>query len=334
MKTIAYIIGFRFEKKRYENLILTLTWLIEIKKILCLKNNIKLRIIIIEQDAIQQLIIPNDIKSYVQSLFIYNNGYYNRGWAFNVGYLHFFADYYFFGDCDIIMKNDNVLDVFNTCFKYEAVNPYKSIYDSTEEYIENNFNPLNWANPEIFCKRNNICFAGGIVGIADKAMKIISGWDERFRGRGWEDYAFTAKINLFLYSVKTYCYKALHLWHPYELNTTKTINEQLNDEYCNYDFYNYVNLVEKNTIGYSIKYSTLHLLEYKSCNKLSCARYEYAKRKYNCLKSKYKTKKKIYLKLCEQQHQSNNIEESGNSCDTISSHTHYSCVTKSETFGF
>ena len=113
--------------------------------------------------------------------------------------------YYFFADGDIIMKKENIINVFNTCFKYEAISPYLLIYDSTKEYIDENFNPLIWKDPTIFTKRNNTCFAGGIIGLKNYAMKSISGWDERFRGRGWEDYAFAAKINLFL-SLSLYDY--------------------------------------------------------------------------------------------------------------------------------
>ena len=54
----------------------------------------------------------------------------------------------------------------------------------------------------------------------------------------------------------TYSFDAIHLWHPFEKNTTKEINEKLNEEYEKYDFYDYFDIIKKyNDIGSPIKYS-------------------------------------------------------------------------------
>jgi hypothetical protein len=337
MKSIAYIIGFRVsdsDDRRLENLISTLYWLIEVKRELNLKKNIKLKIIIIEQDSESKLHIPENIKVSVQYLFIHNDGYYNRGWAFNVGYKHFDTDYYFFADGDIIMKIKDIIRVFSSCFEYEAVNPYLNIYNSTEEYVlHNNFSSLMWNDPSIFNERKNTCFSGGIVGLSNHAIKTISGWDERFRGRGWEDYAFTAKINLFLYSTHVYSFSALHLWHPHEINTTRKINRKLNKQYEKYNFYDYVYLIEKNDyIGSPIKYSTLHPLTYYSNYYISNSRYSFAYHQYKHLFRKYGNKRIIFLNLCEQYHQqkicdiheSGDIPESGDMSSQTDDNSHLS----------
>jgi predicted glycosyltransferase involved in capsule biosynthesis len=216
-----------------------------------------------------------------------------------------------------------MIHVFKTCFNYEAVNPYKDIYDSTEEYMNSNekFELINLDNDFItlFPKRQNTCFSGGIMGICDYSMSLINGWDERFRGRGWEDYAFTSKIELFLYSINTYSYSALHLWHPYEINTTRIINEALNLEYETYSFYNYLNLINIYiNFGSPIKYACLkstnvnNSFNYKKY--ISDNRYYYSKNYFNKIFKQYKNNKNVYLYLCDQLEQltdNTKIKESG-----------------------
>jgi hypothetical protein len=166
------------EDKRLLNLIITIDLLISIK--LKLKQcNINLIIIIIEQDSIPRFSIKQDILNQIEYLFIYNAGFYNRGWAFNVGYKYFISDYYFFADGDIIINENNMIEVLKTCFKYDAVNPYNEIYDSTEEYMISTGKleliNLNDNFKNIFPKRLNTCFSGGIMGISEYSMNLING---------------------------------------------------------------------------------------------------------------------------------------------------------------
>ena len=328
MKTIAYIIGYRSsfaEDRRLLNLKITIDWLIRIKlKLKAYKIN--LDIIIIEQDSIPKFCIDPDTLNQLEYLFVYNNGFYNRGWGFNVGYKNFIADYYFFADGDIIMNETDMVYVFKTCFTYDAVNPYKHIYDSTEEYITTagNVELINVNNDfkNILPERVDTCFSGGIMGIGNYAMNCINGWDERFRGRGWEDYAFTAKCELFLYSIHTYPCLALHLWHPYEINTTREINEHLNSQYEQYNFYDYFNLINTYVdFGSSIKYAILtssttnNRVTHKKY--IGDDRYYYAKDFFNKLMKKYNNDyKKVYLYLCDQLKQVKTcIAESGSAAN-------------------
>ena len=323
MKTIAYIIGYRWTRDddcRLLNLKITIDWLLGIK--LKLKeHDINLIVIIIEQHVIPKFHIEHCIFKQLEYIFVYNDGYYNRGWGFNVCFKNYVADYYFFADGDIIMNERDIIHVFKTCFKYDAVNPYENIYDSTEEYMKSTGKleliDLDCNFKRIFPKRKNTCFSGGIIGICKYSMNIINGWDERFRGRGWEDYAFTSKIELFLYSVHTYEYSALHLWHPYEINTTRVVNEKLHLEYATYNFYDYLNLINTyiefgSPIKYAIATSIKHCNSNKKC--ISDDRYYFAKDFFNKLFKKYKNNKDVYLHLCNQLKQLNHdcrIKESG-----------------------
>lgn len=159
MKTIAYIIGHRnsVDPNRLRNLLLVLKWL-ECLQTKLLHDKITLKIIIVEQDDTPKLKINTEKLTYI---FVYNPGFYNRGWGFNVGFKAIDADYYFFADNDIILNNYDIINVFIKCFKYDAVNPYSKIYDSTDEYVSNpNFDPCKY-DPEsekIFVERPDTCF--------------------------------------------------------------------------------------------------------------------------------------------------------------------------------
>ena len=259
MKHIVYIIGHRSgDPFRIRNLLLTTRWLNNIKK--RLENTIKLTIVVVEQDS--KPTINQILGEHIDYLFIYNAGQYNRGWAFNVGFIEYeFADYFYFADNDIIMDNDAIVNVFETCFEYNAVNPYSSIYDTKSETFETCkeikflFSNLE-KHSHIKGKRENTCFTGGIVGLSRNAVHKLSGWDERFRGRGWEDYALTCKINLFLKSVHIFDNNAVHLWHPWDVCSDRTYNHDINELYCKYKVDDYINLIKHTTdsIGCINKY--------------------------------------------------------------------------------
>lgn len=256
-KTIAYIVGHRNsdDPNRLKNLLFILKWLATVKQLL-IQHKIVLKIIVVEQDdtpKIEGLYDP----SVVRHIFVYNPDLFNRGWGFNVGFKAVRANYYFFGDNDIVLEVDDIVNVFLKCFKYEAVKPYSRIFDSTKGYVPETLEKNSEIWRTLFPQRKNTCFGGGIVGLSRKAVYVVSGWDERFRGRGWEDYAFTAKLRLFLYKKFTFKYDALHLWHEFEDQSIKKLNRELNKEYQKYSVRDYVKQIESNkNFGSPLKYST------------------------------------------------------------------------------
>jgi predicted glycosyltransferase involved in capsule biosynthesis len=149
------------------------------------------------------------------------------------------------------------------------------VHDSTENFVEfasiaNNANAVESIITndisKIFPERKRTCFGGGIVGLSRESVYIIAGWDERFKGRGWEDYAFTAKIMLFLRHIRTFKYNAIHLYHSYKTDDTKDINYKLNNEYQKYTVKDYINQIEKSlNFGSAIKYS--YISEHRSVAK-------------------------------------------------------------------
>ncbi len=257
MKHIVYIIGHRSSDPfRIRNLILTTDHLIAIKNRLHKEHHnynhnynhnyeqIKLTIVVVEQDSkptINHLLNPQ-----IHYIFAYNAGEYNRCWAFNVGFKHYVsADYFYFGDNDIVMKNDDLIDIFHQCHQYSVINPYLVIHDTTSSLFEKvstlDFNHETPINQYRSGEREHTCLTGGIVGMSRQLFGQLGGWDERFRGRGWEDYALTAKIRLMVPNDRLHIFKypAVHLWHPYDMNNSRMINYDLNTEYSYYDANDY-----------------------------------------------------------------------------------------------
>ncbi len=233
-------------------------------------KDISLEIVVVEQskEATVEKVLKPDVKYSLAQ----NDGYYNRGWGFNVAARAYpNADYYFFADNDIILPFEDIINVFMTCRNYEAVNPYRAVYDTTEDIHESKktiygFSRKNETVTDMAEKRlvdgcrPFTCFSGGIVGISRKAFNDVSGWDERFRGRGWEDYAFSAKLQLFLTSRFTFPYDALHIYHPQETDTTKETNKALDTEYEGYTPTDYGKHIidTQESFGNSKKYATEH----------------------------------------------------------------------------
>jgi hypothetical protein len=148
--------------------------------------------------------------------------------------------------------------------------------------------------------------------VSHSAIYLVSGWDERFRGRGWEDYAFSAKCTLYLNSVNEFQYDALHLYHPCETNSTREINESLDDDYSRYVPDNYANHIklQAETFGSIHKYSNNLAQKGEFASKLDFDTFEARHERaaaiyvdyYNTIKTKHLTdfKKLIYSSLCSQ----------------------------------
>lgn len=286
---ICYIIGHRAsEPTRTKNLLLTTEWLLNVKQ--KLNKNVELTILVVEQDVEPK--VKDILPSGIEYIWLNNDGYYNRGWVFNVGFREYInCTYFFFADNDIIMKDNEIIHVFNECYNYNAVNPYKDVYDSTIQirkkqiYKFTNTTSISRLIRQNYISgaRDNICFSGGVMGINKKSMIILNGWDERFRGRGYEDYAFTSKLKLFIPNTKVFNFNALHIYHPFEINTTREISLKIDIEYSKYKFNDYVALL-MNKLDYGRK--DLYNTDERKNNKipsmykkkyLKCRKYYYCK---------------------------------------------------------
>lgn len=158
-------------------------------------------IIIVEQDHHPKLPETTDFYTHI---FLHNEGYFNKSWAYNVGAARATGNKLIFHDSDLLLKTRDLVNAVKQLDIYEAVNPYDMVYD-VQKGAPNPFE----------CKeiqRVGSTFAGGVVLFQKEAFFRIYGWDEEFSGWGKEDNAMSAKIFVLL-SHTSLKAEIAHLYH-------------------------------------------------------------------------------------------------------------------------
>jgi predicted glycosyltransferase involved in capsule biosynthesis len=178
----SYVIGHRGTNSyRVDNLIKTIDWV----------SQFPVNIVIVEQDDCPKIedVLRNKKVKYI---FAKNKSLYNRSWAFNVAHRIQKYDYMICADNDMMLSTDSFNKFLNACNNYDAVSPFKNLYDLTEDESRS-FNPDTFKLDDRGA-RGWMNFTSGICGISRKAMENVGGWDERFEGWGGEDDAMTKQI--------------------------------------------------------------------------------------------------------------------------------------------
>ena len=199
----SFIIGYRHRNDRIHNLRRVLEWLYGFGRI---------EIILVEQDKKPKL--PDFSIKGVKHIFTKSNMPYNRSWAFNVGLKYATTDVIVFGDSDLIMDPNEMINSLKMLESYDCVSPYSSVLDLNQnesnlpiEQLKMIQRPGRGENDN---QKINLC--GGIVMYRKDAIHKIGGWSEDFIGWGGEDnfQEFKTKKMLTWYENKSKCY---HLWH-------------------------------------------------------------------------------------------------------------------------
>jgi len=201
--SFSYIIGYRHKPERLNNLKRVIEWLSGFGGI---------EIIIVEQDKhpkLEDLTLKG-----VKHIFTKSEMPYNRSWSFNVGLKYATSNVVAFGDSDLIMDPNEMIEALNTLQKYDCVSPYKSVLDLTPQESGLHIDQLKQiARPgrgETDNQKINLC--GGIVFYKKDAIMKIGGWCEDFIGWGGEDNFQEYKTHNFLTSYECQ-YRCYHLWH-------------------------------------------------------------------------------------------------------------------------
>ena len=294
MTNILYIIGYRGSNPaRIKNLKLTLQWLKKIKNKLTDPSNrgesphsppfsaklfpkelsnlvtpVIFDIVVVEQDSHPQMKMDSDL---IKTIFIYNEGVFNKCWGFNVAVKQYPEyDYYIFADNDLIFPD---IDGFcHYIHDYCLINP-KPAFRLFDECLDTSFDTLKscrkveeilsrYENKTLkFNKRIGLTLAGGMIAISRSIYEKIAGWDERFEGWGRHDDFMTLKLFKIAQCEQIICpLVVIHLWHPitYDFNLKNEI-VILYDQYSNLSNDNLQKISEENRLimGNPIKYSHL-----------------------------------------------------------------------------
>lgn len=245
MKDILYIICHRHRNHdRTRNLYVTLSWIkLVAQQLFKLSNGyISLDVLVVEQD--NSIKFNHELFPWVKYQFIHNDGIFNKGWGFNVGYQLFPKySYYAFADNDLICPDiDKFCNLISHHIKHKtkAFRPFSQCLDTTHSQMDKIFsdalttelsdsNTYNKITETLFklyekgkldlTNRQGINLAGGLVFIKRRVFRNINGWDENFKGWGRHDDFMTHTLLLLGECENIYGnVPFLHLWHPITLD--------------------------------------------------------------------------------------------------------------------
>ena len=206
---LSYIITHRASDPfRHRNLCATIDFL--------LKHISGIEIIVIEQDKKPSL---EFLSKQVKCLFLKNDSLFNRAWGFNVGYRNARNNLIAFGDNDLIVPPESILESCERLSKKDSrnlssISPYKSgeVFDLNEQESQNFLKNYDFSIPIIPRKRLGP-HAGGIIIMTKQLFELVGGWEEEIKGWGGEDDHMTIKLTKLADNMQELDRVAFHLNH-------------------------------------------------------------------------------------------------------------------------
>ena len=214
MQKIGYILTWRdgADSSRRDNLFAVLTEL---------ARHPQFEPILVEQDAAPRLDggLPHPACRHV---FAYNPGPFNKSWGLNVGFRQCMHAWMAFADADIVLGAALTATLEHLEKGYWAIKPYRRLIDlDASESVRVRGGDFDFvpdrggATPNREGVGERIVFAGGAFLIARTAFARLGGWDERFRGWGGEDDAFSYRLERARApAIELDIRPAVHLAHP------------------------------------------------------------------------------------------------------------------------
>ena len=174
----TYIIAYRHNNDRLGNIRKVIDWLSGFGGI---------ELIIVEQDKSPKL--PAYTLSGFKYIFTESSLPFNKAWAFNVGTKYSTTPAIIFGDSDIIMNPEQLIESLKLLQQYESVSPYNRVVDLERQEVNMTMDQMNQiprpGRGETDVQK--ICVAGGVIMYRRDALEKIGGWSEDFIGWGGED---------------------------------------------------------------------------------------------------------------------------------------------------
>jgi glycosyltransferase involved in cell wall biosynthesis len=194
----SYILAYRLTEDRDTNLKEVLNWL-------SLQNSNNFEVLLVEQDKESK--IDFKLPDFCKHLFLYNNSYFNKSWAYNVGALNSSSDTLVFADTDILIDFNNLLYSAELCKGgYDSVDPKGRVLALAK-------GEKNFFNPTKYTIRDSIVHAGGLFAISKVTFLKLNGWDEDMVGWGGEDDLMSHKISVSIPRRIKLSFDIYHLYH-------------------------------------------------------------------------------------------------------------------------
>jgi len=206
---LTYIIPYKHSPDRLDNLKRVINWALGF-------NNIE--VILVEQDRTPKV---NYIDFGCKYYFIENKKLpFNKAWAFNVGLKYATSNIIAFGDSDLVMHPEKLIEAIKelSVEGIDMVSPYSSlkVIDLQPSEVNLDFNQMeNIDRPgrgEIKDDIRKVPLCGGICIFKRDAIYKIGGWSEDFIGWGGEDDFQSNKVERLL-KYKEIPNRVYHLYH-------------------------------------------------------------------------------------------------------------------------
>lgn len=210
----SYVIPYRGDADgvRAANLHAVLRWLAGLPAV---------EVVLVEQDAAPTL-AAGSLPLNCAHVFAPNRGTFNKSWGFNVGFRRASGAAVAFGDADMLMSPQALIQCFEGCCgDIEAIKPYDRLVDLTREEsrrVLEGDSSLKVTRSAAQADREGIgeyvCFCGGVFVVRRDTYERLGGFDERFVGWGGEDDAMTVKLTRLVADPRVLANQAaFHLWH-------------------------------------------------------------------------------------------------------------------------
>ena len=198
----TYIIGYRHNPERLQNLRRVLDWI---------NGFAGVEVLLIEQDTHSKI---SHLNLRAKHIFTKSNMPFNKSWAFNVGIKNSTSNLIVFGDSDLIMDPNQFITALSSMAQYEMVNPYHTVIDLNQQESTLPFERMIQINRpgrgETDIQKVPLC--GGICLFRKEAIMRIAGWNEDFWSWGGEDDFQSIKVKQLLSYTELQA-KCYHLYH-------------------------------------------------------------------------------------------------------------------------
>ena len=153
----------------------------------------------------------------------HNPGLFNKSWGMNLGYRLCKGEILVMADADMLIAAEDLQRAVDAVtHSLDIVRPYRHLIALTKQetqlFRDTGALPATPTTNQGYdrtYRSENICLAGGMFVVRRAFYESTGGFDERFRGWGGEDDAFSIRAQaLTSRSVVARKATAWHLWHP------------------------------------------------------------------------------------------------------------------------
>ena len=171
----------------------------------------QIQIVIAEHDVTSH--IPATIEPVTYKLIKSGTDLFNKSKAFNAGVALAEYPYLVLHDADMLAVGSYTETIYRTLNQYDACHLGNTVIYTNKDGA-NRAIQLNKIDSSIACDHMVGYFEGGSIACRRATYWLVGGFNEDFKGYGWEDVDFYARLSTNCNWSSNRTFDFLHLWHP------------------------------------------------------------------------------------------------------------------------